>query len=167
LHGAANHYADLGHDAVARACSDIYGDEARLGGHQSCVAQAHVMNGPLQIVEIQDQTYGLPLGWKISRTSFAVIDWMLGNPLICPDARDTGTDPQAEPQQVAAQDGNAPSDQANRPSALNQTAAQTRANAQLNDTILLRNSCVAWSLAQLVKKSSVPGGGGLTVPAEK
>jgi len=155
--------ADLGHDAVARACSDIYGDEARSGGHQSCVAPAHVMKGPLQIVEIQDQTYGLPLGWKISRTSFAVIDWMLGNPLICPDAaRDTGeaADPQPSPQQPAAQDGNATSDLLNRPPPVGGTVSQTRgvSNAQLNDVILLRNSCVAWSLAQLVEKSSVPVG---------
>lgn len=89
--------ADLGNDAVARACSEVYQNTASpqsvdTGGaakndhtetNQTCIGHAGDPKAALQIVEIQDQTYGLSLGWKISQTSFAVVSWMLGQPQDC------------------------------------------------------------------------------------
>ena len=42
----------------------------RLGGRDGSTPRAG-----LAVVEIQDQTYGLSLGWKISKTSFDVVSW--------------------------------------------------------------------------------------------
>ena len=48
--------------------------------NESCIDHAEDAAAHLHIVEIQDQTYGLALGWKISQTSFDVVSWMLGKP---------------------------------------------------------------------------------------
>jgi hypothetical protein len=122
---------DLANDAVAHACSVIYPDTTRRG--ERCVDHR---DGKLQIVEIQDQTYGLPLGWKISQTSFGVVSWMLGQEPTCPSAKDTVTKYQAEQNQTPAQNGDAP-------------------NAQLKEITLERNSRVSRLLLDLVRKSSV------------
>ena len=135
---------DLGNAAVARACSEIYRDEKQPGGRDTelnggCVAHAG-KDGPLQIVEIQDQSYGLPLGWKISRTSFAVVSWMLGEPRICPGLEHEVTNDKAQDQTPVQNDDNQ--------------------NAQLTKSIVRRNSCVSQLLVELVRKSSVPGTNG-------
>jgi hypothetical protein len=135
---------DLGNAAVARACSEIYRDEKQPGGRDmelngGCVAHAG-KDGPLQIVEIQDQSYGLPLGWKISRTSFAVVSRMLGEPRICPGLEHEVTNNKAQDQTPVQNDDNQ--------------------NAQLTKSILRRNSCVSQLLVDLVRKSSVPGTNG-------
>lgn len=89
--------ADLGNDAVARLCSILYPKDSKaqsqsLGGNtgnrnaealSACIDHAADTQAPLRIIEIQDQTYGLALGWKISRTSFSVVSWMLGQPGQC------------------------------------------------------------------------------------
>ena len=122
---------DLANDAVAHACSVIYPDTTRRG--ERCVDHR---DGKLQIVEIQDQTYGLPLGWKISQTSFRVVSWMLGQEPTRPSAKDTVTKYKVEQDQTPAQNGDAP-------------------NAQLKEITLERNSRVSCLLLDLVRKSSV------------
>jgi hypothetical protein len=67
----------LANEAVGRACSEFY-----PGEHEGCIKHTG-KDGELQIVEIDDQTYGLPLGWKISQTSFSVIQQMLGGAAAC------------------------------------------------------------------------------------
>ena len=141
--------ANLGDDAVARACTYIYQNEAtnqsnpdaqgssriasRRGAevNETCIDHAGGENAPLQIVEIQDQTYGLALGWKISATSFAVVSWMLGTPEACPGQK---------------------SQSSNVPSSRDQDAGpnQQNENAQLTNVILQRNSCVLRSIVNLV-----------------
>jgi hypothetical protein len=91
---------NLGNEAVARACSAIYpkdaviernaqaaaanaGVDANKNSAQNDICIQHARDLPpprLQIVQIEDETYGLSLGWKISQTSFDVVSWMLGTP---------------------------------------------------------------------------------------
>lgn len=142
--------SDLGTDAVARACSEIYPNpdtqesstraasskktHARNEPKESnatCIDHAGDPTQPLQIVEIQDQTYGLALGWKISQTSFAVVSWMLGDPNTCPTK---------SPPTTASTDP--PSDD---------NATQQTDNAKLNNAIVRRNSCVMKSILDLVQ----------------
>jgi|GEM_PF-2534587 len=145
--------SDLGNDAVARACSYIYQDAAGAGGtaappvkkidsrgmevNESCIDHAGGRDAALQMVEIQDQTYGLSLGWKISKSSFAVVSWMLGEPENCPGRK--------------RQTSNVPSSQV-------QTSgpSQQNENAQLTDVILQRNSCVLKSIVDLLSPAN-PG----------
>jgi hypothetical protein len=139
--------SDLGNDAVARACTAIYQTESRSGANtqaptvagasgkeanETCIDHAGGEDAVLQIVEIQDQTYGLSLGWKISQTSLAVVSWMLGTPDNCPGR-------QAQKSNVA--------------SSLNQgsSSSQQDANTQLTDVILKRNSCVLDAMVDLVR----------------
>jgi len=134
---------DLGNDAVARACSEIYRDDKNLGGHvmevnEGCIDHAGVADGKLQVVEIQDQSYGLPLGWKISQTSFAVVSWMLGEPVKCLAVKPTIVDDKTSQAQTPVQNDD---DQ----------------NAQLTNIILQRNSCVSQLILNLIRQSSVPG----------
>jgi hypothetical protein len=131
---------DLGNEAVARACSEVYRDKSFSGGHEmevneSCIAHAGVVEqAPLQIVEIQDQTYGLPLGWKISQTSFAVVSWMLGEVSDCPGLEEKISKGQTLQDQTTVSGDDNP-------------------NAQLTEIILRRNSCVGRLLVDLVRKS--------------
>ena len=150
--------SNLGNEAVARACDYVYQEDVKnrnsLTGpkqvkridrrgteaKQSCIDHAGGEEAALQIVEIQDQTYGLALGWKISRTSFAVVSWMLGEPENCPGRR-------AQTSEVLPTDmtDNGVSDQ-------NQ-------NAQLTDQILRRNSCVMKLVVDLVGGSAAAAAG--------
>jgi hypothetical protein len=72
----------LGNEAVARACDGILG--ASLAHADSSESRCEDLTGkpdsPFQIVGIEDATYGLSLGWKISQTTFGVVSWMLGEP---------------------------------------------------------------------------------------
>ena len=68
----------LGNQAVARACDRFYRSD-------DCKKRAGEPNAPLKIVEIPDQTYNLPLGWKLSHTTFEVVRWMLGRPELVSD----------------------------------------------------------------------------------
>jgi len=73
----------LGNEAIARACNAIYnegGSATTPGSQHTCQNLSSDPNSPLQIVGVEDQTYGLSLGWKISQTTFGVISWMLGEP---------------------------------------------------------------------------------------
>ena len=132
----------LANDAVGRACSEIYPvpvpKESEMQRPETlskgCIKHAGVKDGKLQIVEIQDQTYGLPLGWKISRTSFAVIPWMLGKPEDCQDS--------------VAQDN---------PAAGQAPVQPNDPHAQLTTEILRRNSCVSRLLLELVREGAAPG----------
>lgn len=135
--------ADLGNDAVARACSLFYQSSTNPtpaganAGHptgakgpkeenEPCIQHSGEQSAPLQIVEIQDQTYGLSLGWKISQTSFAVVSWMLGKPADClVDPRKTSADSK-------------------------HTVGQPDENNQLTWQIVNRNSCVENAIVHLV-----------------
>jgi hypothetical protein len=142
---------DLGNDAIARACTYVYRDDpsqpplvksskgppipkSKPESNEDCVEHAGDPQARLNIVEIQDQTYGLSLGWKISKTSFAVVSWMLGTPDGCPDPKT---------QQKDAQDDGSK----DRP------ATEENVNAQLSKTILDRNSCVLKTITGLVDGS--------------
>jgi hypothetical protein len=135
--------SDLGDDAVARACTYIYPvrnqnrrSVSSMEANDFCVNQSWDKDGkPLQIVEIQDQTYGLALGWKISSSTFAVVKWMLGRPDGCVD-RPT---PSPDPGDTSA--------------AETPVATADNPNAQLTQDILRRNSCVLTTMAKLVGDS--------------
>jgi hypothetical protein len=161
--------SDLGDQAVARACTYIYsspGKEQKRGGvsvmesNAYCVNQSWKTDGsaPLQIVEIQDQTYGLALGWKISATTFAVVKWMLGTPDGCVDRNTTPASSDDQP--AVGTDSSAKSESSfDQGSSAEQTASKKTTpmataedpNAQLTKAILRRNSCVLTSVANLVR----------------
>jgi hypothetical protein len=143
---------NLANQAVARACSEIYPVQSQSGGairelNEGCIRHAGVREeSPLQIIEIQDQTYGLSLGWKISQTSFAVIKWMLGmlgKPAYCVTS------------QPATQrgDGTTSEQEVHAPLANTPVPSGEFPNAQLTNEILGRNSCVAQLLIELVRDS--------------
>jgi len=160
---------DLGDEAVARACTYIYSAPLRaqstagisaMESNDYCVNQSWNAGGTaprLQIVEIQDQTYGLALGWKISATTFAVVKWMLGTPDGCDnrgvDFSKSGGE-SADEKDVAppsaAPTGQEPSDQSIKKK-VSPTASTADPNAQLTRFILRRNSCVLTSMINLVR----------------
>jgi hypothetical protein len=146
---------NLGNQAVARACSEIYPDQTQPNGamrepNESCIRHAGVRNdSPLQIIEIQDQTYGLSLGWKISQTSFAVIKWMLS--MFAKTATCSKNLPSLQSAGGSTPKQDAHASQENTP-----VPSGESPNAQLTNGILRRNSCVARLLIDLVRDS---GGG--------
>jgi hypothetical protein len=70
----------LGNQAIARACE-------QLAKNQDCQRQEGASGSPLRFIEIEDQTYGLSLGFKISKTSFEVVKWMVGDASRCVDEK--------------------------------------------------------------------------------
>jgi hypothetical protein len=167
---------DMGNDAVARACSEVFHREPadskaknvsanhpgakydRPESNESCIDHAADPTAHLHIVEIQDQTYGLSLGWKISQTSFDVVSWMLGKSSECtakpPPSSGTNTPP------AAATGGQAAAKTAD-PDA-DDVISQQDGNAKLTHAIVLRNSCVMKSIVGLVEGRAVsaPGAAG-------
>jgi hypothetical protein len=167
---------DMGNDAVARACSEVFHREPadskaknvsanhpgakydRPESNESCIDHAADPTAHLHIVEIQDQTYGLSLGWKISQTSFDVVSWMLGKSSECtakpPPSNGTNTPP------AAATGGQAAAKTAD-PDA-DDVISQQDGNAKLTHAIVLRNSCVMKSIVGLVEGRAVsaPGAAG-------
>jgi hypothetical protein len=167
---------DLGNDAVARACSETRDDkrrttdtESKLEGvdgsetNQYCIAQGRSAASHLHIVEIQDQTYGLALGWKISQTSFEVVSWMLGTPAGCKEAPPKGGVSSAAP---ATNPGTL--DVSDTPAANSATGAQPVAAAadepvsppdedkniaKLDAVIVGRNSCIMHAIQGMVEGS--------------
>ncbi|MGB6534739.1 MAG: hypothetical protein WBF58_02125 [Xanthobacteraceae bacterium] len=109
----------LGNEAVARACDGILGAGA-AGGCEDFTSNP---NSPVQIVGIEDETYGLSLGWKISRTTFGVVSWMLGDQEFVGDFCKGGTAPKA-----------GPTPQANGQFTLNEKTVC--ANSRVQDTVL-------------------------------
>jgi hypothetical protein len=69
----------LSNEAVARICDFI-------NQGQGCGDKTGAVELPLQIVEIDAEDYRLPLGMELSRTTFDLIDWMLGGPERCDSA---------------------------------------------------------------------------------
>jgi hypothetical protein len=134
---------DLGNQAVALACSQIYGT-LKANANDLCSQHAGESAAPLQIIEIQDETYGLSLGWKISQTSFDVVSWMLGEPDECVSSQQ----PAAHPLPPS----NVPASTEAKDAPTSQPPGQGTDNSQLTDDILKRNSCVLKSI-----KDSVPG----------
>jgi hypothetical protein len=66
----------LGNEAVARACSGVLKSACPADPCKSSLGD----EPDLQIIEIPDQTYKLPLGWKLSHTTFGLVRWMIGTP---------------------------------------------------------------------------------------
>ncbi len=124
----------LGNEAVARACNQFYLSEiakdANANRSAICRTHAYDQDAPLWIVEIEDQTYGLPLGWKLSRTTLEIVSWMLGN-------FDTCTRPSRDPKHA---------DDADKLEEVGATGTQ-----QLNEATLIRNSCVLSSISDLLR----------------
>jgi hypothetical protein len=110
----------LGNQAVARICYDSYQSN-------DCRTKARGQGASLKIVEIEDERYDLPLGWMLSRTTFEVVQWMLGRPELCEDWRGTtqGTD--------------------------DQNAAGEQAALERSKRTLVDNSCVLRSVADLLR----------------
>jgi hypothetical protein len=161
--------SDLGDQAVARACTSIYSEPVKIRSKEGvaaaetnayCVNQSWRTDGAarLQIVEIQDQTYGLALGWKISATTFAVVKWMLGTPDGCSNPAATASDSDNQSaagtenpaKSESSSDMSSPADQA-ASKETTQTASAEDPNAQLTKAILRRNSCVLTSVVTLVR----------------
>jgi hypothetical protein len=131
----------VGNESVARVCDYFYGkhknSQNAIKGpkpksevDKSCIDHAGELGALLKIVEIEDQTYGLPLGWKLSHSTFAVVSWMLGrvgpyDPAHC-DVVKVANDTSSE--------SSTPSD----------------TGEQLNERSVERNSCVLSSIAELL-----------------
>jgi hypothetical protein len=147
---------DLGNEAVASACTYVYHDDqtrkiiadvtssgrtpasstakASQEFNEPCIKHAGGKFSFLDIVEIQDQTYGLSLGWKISKTSFEVVSRMLGKPIYCPGRNNQSTQitPVAQQKQSDA------------------PATASNPYGQISNDILERNSCVLQTIVELV-----------------
>src|SRR5262249_22254107 len=106
----------LGNQAVARVC-DAFPDR------NNCDAKPDKAGARLTIVGIEEQQYGLPLGWKLSRATFGVISWMLGRPDDCEEPKTTG---QGQPNREKS--------------------------SQDPKTIVLSNSCVQKSIKLLLER---------------
>jgi hypothetical protein len=128
----------LANEAVARACDGVIGpsqssgSNSNGGGQNTCEDQANKMDSALQIVGIEDQNYGLSLGWKISQTTFSVVSWMLGQPNLCNNT--------------------------NKATSQTETPSQTEATSQngqviVNEEVVRRNSCVLLSVRQALGPS--------------
>jgi hypothetical protein len=83
----------LGTEAVARACDYFFPPNSIPEKDNPCKVRSFVAADLLQVVKIEDQTYGLPLGWKLSHTTFDIISWMLGRATKC-----QGSSPSAGPE---------------------------------------------------------------------
>ncbi|MGD0023053.1 MAG: hypothetical protein ABSC37_00300 [Xanthobacteraceae bacterium] len=116
----------LGNEAVARACDGIFGNQnSGANSGNTCEDYAEKPGALLQIVGIEDQTYGLSLGWKISQTTFSVVSWMLG-----------------DPKMVSADECNGQTSSDSNPT------SQSNGQFTLNEKIVRRNSCVLRSILQ-------------------
>lgn len=98
-----------GNAAVAAACREIYPD-----GAETCIGHSGQATAPLQIVEMPNQANAISLGWVVSRTSYDVLSWALGQPASCLDDRQPSVD----------------------------QASDQSANLKLTNVIMQRNSCV-------------------------
>lgn len=129
----------MANEAVARACDGIGNTGKGRTGVQTCNNTSQ--KSPLQIVGIDDKTYGLSLGWKISRTTFAVVSWMLGDPYSCSE--------QTQPQ---------PAVQAQAPESQTQTGSNSNPTSnggfKVNEQLVQKNSCVLHNILNLVAGSA-------------
>jgi hypothetical protein len=66
----------LGNQAVARVC-----EELKTRG--DCTLEASNPESPLKLVELEVETYDLPIGWKLSHATFEMIPWMVGDRRLC------------------------------------------------------------------------------------
>jgi len=112
----------LGNQAVARVC-----EELKIRG--DCQLYASKPKSPLKIVELEVDTYNLPLGWKLSHTTFAMVRWMVGEAKHCANGNAA---PTAETDSRSSDD-----------------------TAELNEYIVARNSCVHKWVADLLTPDRV------------
>jgi hypothetical protein len=126
----------LANEAVARACDGVMSasPSASNGGTlNTCEDRANKTDSALQIVGIEDTTYGLSLGWKISQTTFGVVSWMLGQPNLVNDSYCNGA--------------------TNTPS---EPGGQTNGQFILNEHVVLSNSCVLLSVQRALNNGPTP-----------
>jgi hypothetical protein len=134
----------LGTEAVARACNRFYPAEAgknnnNVDRNARCRSETRDRTAPMWVVEIEDQTYGLPLGWRLSRTTFDIISWMLGDFESCAGAAlevKQGLDA-LEKTFDSKGGGYLPSN-------------RSTGTLQLNEVTLVRNSCVLYEILALL-----------------
>jgi len=69
----------LGNQAVTRA-SDYFTKPV------PCENRQPASDWQLQQIKLQEQEYSLPLGWKISSTTFGLVSWLIGHPEPCETA---------------------------------------------------------------------------------
>lgn len=122
MHAILSVREGLTNEAVARACDGVLQRPCPLPSESPCDVKPDQPEPKLQIVEIPNETYQLPLGWKLSRTTFNVVSWMVG----AVDAAGNG-----RPLQATQGIGTAASD----------TRSQGEGVAQ-QEIIAKRNSCV-------------------------
>jgi hypothetical protein len=129
----------LANEAVARACDGVMSTSLSNTGNaaaqSNCEDQANKTDSALQIVGIEDQTYGLSLGWKISQTTFSVVSWMLGQPnpadsAFCNGPKDTSA-ATSEPDTTSPPE-----------------ASSQNGQVIVNEEVVRRNSCVLLSVQQ-------------------
>lgn len=133
----------LANAAVARACDGIASAKGTIS-NVTCENYANQPNSPLQIVGIEDATYGLSLGWKISQTTFGVVSWMLGEPNRSCNAETQSQDIKAQ----QTQDGQTADDDDLSETLNNQL--QVNGKFQLNEKVVAANSCVLGSILNLL-----------------
>jgi hypothetical protein len=66
----------LGNQAVARACN-------ALDVLETCKNQTNDKLRKLEVIQLQEQAFALPLGWKISKTTFGLVSLLIGRPERC------------------------------------------------------------------------------------
>lgn len=125
----------LANEAVARACDGIDHTGETRAAAKDCNDPGPKSN--LQIVGVDDQTYGLALGWKISQTTFEVVSWMLGDPDNC-----DGTSALKVPPRVQEQGG--------QTSPAGKAQPTVNAEVRVNRQLVQRNSCVLHNILALV-----------------
>ena len=69
----------LGNQAVARVCEYL---------RDECKGRGAAGDWRLRIVRLEEDDFGLPLGWKVSNATFGVLRAMVARPKLCKDARD-------------------------------------------------------------------------------
>ncbi len=111
----------LGNQAVARVCNEFRMNNA-------CISESRDPQSPLKIVGINEETYSLPLGWKLSHTTFEVVRWMLGDAARCEPAEGSAAWREGAP----------------RP-------GEDEEYSQLSKQTVLMNSCVLKFVAEALK----------------
>jgi hypothetical protein len=117
-----------GNEAVAQVCNSVLGKKSRSGANVkiNCMGPADEKLPNLSIVEIEDQSYGLPLGWNLSHTTYEVVSWMLGRGSECDRSKT------AVP-------------------VLSDSTTSSEGTRQINSTSHYRNSCTQQAIADVLE----------------
>jgi hypothetical protein len=137
--------AGLANEAVARACDGVAASpqiptDGSAETQNTCDERANSAASPLQIVGVEDEAYGLSLGWKISQTTFSVVSWMLGQ---SDDVSDAECNAAAKPSNANA---------------------QSNGRVVLNEATVKRNSCVLRFIQQSLGTASASSAPAVSSP---